>query len=103
MSLNLIQKAIQYTREAKEEFLSANWGITEPLTPRARRNVQYLMLREFINKGCREATRLVLDHYKRPIAYGILVKAVDEIFHYGYNVTLINMWNDLLDQLIGTH
>jgi len=103
MSLNLIEKALQFAKEGRLEFLSLNLGITEPLTPKARRNVQYLMVREWLMKGCREATRLVLDHYKRPPVYSILVQATEAIFDYGKRPEILAYYNDLLDRIIGTH
>jgi len=103
MSLNLIEKALQYAKEARLEFLSYNLGITEPLTPKAIRSHQYLMMREYINVGCRKASMLVLDHFKRSAVYGVLVKACEEVFHYGWDDRLIAVHNGTLDKLIGDH
>ena len=103
MSLNLIEKALQYAKEERIWFLSYNFGITEPLTPKAVRSHQYLLMREYINVGCRKATKLVLDHYKRPATFSILMMACMEIFQYGKDDRIIALYNDMLDKLIGTH
>jgi len=103
MSLDLIRKALQFGKEARLEFLSHNFGITEPLTPKAVRSHQYLMMREYINVGCRKASMLILDVYKRSAVYGVLVKACEEVFHYGWDDRLIAVHNDMLDEIIGDH
>lgn len=103
MTLNLIENALNYARELRIEYLSLNAGIIEPLTPKAHRNVQYLMVREWLMKGCRKATMLVLNHYQRPAVYGILVQACESIFDYGMKPELLAYYNNLLDIYIGTH
>jgi len=103
MVINLIEKALQYSKEERLRLLSLSGYIKEPLTPKARRDYQYRLIKETLNVGCREAVKLLLNPYHRSIAYGILMQAVSEIFHYGKNDTLINMWNDTLDSMIGTH
>jgi len=103
MSLNLIEKAIQYTKEARVELESLSDVIYEPLYPKARHEALYLRMKEAINRGCREATKLVTDRWKRPAVYGILVKALTDIFHYKKTTEIMNVYNKLLDDIIGTH
>jgi len=103
MVLNLIDNALKYAKELRLEYQSLNYGLTEPLTPKAIRNNLYLQIRESLNRGCREASKLVLNPYKRSSAYSILVKATEEIFHYGKQPSIVSYYNDLLDQMIGDH
>jgi hypothetical protein len=101
--INLIEKAIQYTYQHYNEIISETGVINEPLTPKAKRSYQYLLLRESINVGCSEATKLILEPYKKPIVYGILKRIVQEIFNYGKNKELINLYNNILDETLGIH
>jgi len=99
--LTLIDLAIQYTKQAYYEILNKNGVINMPLTPKAQRSYRYLLLREMINVGCAEATKTVLEPYKRPICYAILKKAVQRIFNYGKTPEIIEHYNKQLQQLIG--
>jgi hypothetical protein len=103
MSLNLIQNALRLGKEARLLAKTTNYGITEPLTPKAQRSHLYLLVRENLMKGCREASMMVLDHYKRSTVYGILVQATTTIFYYGYEPQILSHYNNILDELIGTH
>jgi len=78
---NLIDLALQYAREAYEEFKTQNFGITEPLTPNAIRGTRYLRLREDLNKGARKASALMPDRAKRPMTFSILMACLYDIFH----------------------
>jgi hypothetical protein len=99
--LTLIDLAIQYTKQAYYEILNKNGVVNMPLTPKAQRSYRYLLLREMINVGCAEATKTVLEPYKRPICYAILKKAVQRIFNYGKTPEIIEHYNKQLQQLIG--
>jgi len=101
--INLIEKALQFAREARIEFETSNLGIREPLYPKARREHLYLRMREYINVGCRRAVKLLPETWKRSIAYSILMQACIDIFHYKKTDTLLAVYNKILDQLIGTH
>ena len=101
--VTLIDLAIQYTAQIRREYYYTDRGITEPLTPKARRSHLYLTLREAINRGCREACKHVLNPYRRNIAYSILVMALNTIFSYGKKPEIINHYNKLLDELVGHH
>jgi len=99
----LIELAIQYTAQIRREYYYTDRGITEPLTPKARRSHLYLTLREAINRGCREACKHVLNPYRRNIAYSILIMALNDIFSYGKKPEIIEHYNKLLDELVGHH
>jgi len=78
---NLIDLAIQYSREAYEEFKSHNFGITEPLTPNAIHGTRYLRLREDLNRGARKACKLIPNNTKRSMGFSILMMALHDIFN----------------------
>jgi len=103
MSLNLIDKALQYARICRQEETQAENYIYEPLFPDARRNILYLRIRESINKGCRKAVKLIGENWKRSVAYSILMRACYDIFHFGYTPQILNVYNQQLDDIIGTH
>jgi hypothetical protein len=103
MSLNLIDKALEYSKEARISEQTVNDKINEPLFPEAKRSVFYLRVRENINRGCRKAVKLISENWKRSIAYSVLIEACYDIFHYGYNSDLIAYYNRRLDEIIGTH
>lgn len=103
MSLNLIEKAIEYAKEERLRLLSRNFGIYEPLTPKAVHSHRYLLVKEYLNVGARKASKLVLNPYMRPPAYSILVKALNMIFTYGKKPEIIEYYNKMLDEIIGTH
>jgi len=103
MPLDLIDNALRYAREARQEFEQQNFGIVEPLTPTARREQLYLRMREFINIGCRKAVKLLDEPWKRSVAYSILMEACIGIFHYKKTTELMDMYNKRLDEMIGTH
>lgn len=102
-TLDLINKALQYAKEARLEFTNDNLGISEPLTPNARRALFYLQIRENINRGCKQAVKLIPVNWKRSVAYSILMRACIDVFHYKKSAEVINKYNDLLDSIIGTH
>jgi hypothetical protein len=101
--LNLIDKAIEYSRTYREDFKVSISGITDPLTPDAVRNTNYLRIRESINRGCRESVKLLETSSQRSIAYSILITALNTIFHYKKTPELMAYYNDLLDRTVGTH
>lgn len=123
--INLIEKALQYAKEARYEFetsesvlglpefyetnfsesdFESNIGvISEPLYPKARREVLYLRIREYISVGCRRAVKLLDKPYKRSIAYSVLMQACIDIFHYKKTDNILAVYNGLLDDMIGTH
>jgi len=101
--LNLIETAITESKTYRQEFEQSNLGITEPLTPQARRETLYLRIRESINRGCREAVKLIPQTQKRSIAYSILMKALYDAFHYKKTPELTAYYNNLLDEMVGTH
>jgi hypothetical protein len=103
MSLNLIDKALQYSREARIEVESQINVVSEPLFPEAKRSVQYLRIRENINRGCRKAVKIIPEKWKRSVAYSILMEACYDIFHLGYDPKLLTFYNGRLDAIIGTH
>lgn len=100
---NLIDTAIQYSRAYREEFKTDISGIKEGLTPEARRSTQYLRVRESINKGCREAVKVLPESHKRSMAFSVLMGALYNMFHYGKTVQLMDYYNNLLDSMVGTH
>jgi len=101
--LNLIDKAIEQSRTYRETFNTTVNGITEPLTPEAIRDTLYLRVRESLNRGCREAVKLLPKGNKRSIAYSILMTALYDIFHYHKTEALMTHYNNLLDKMVGTH
>lgn len=101
--LNLIEKALQYAKEERLEFKESNLGISEPLTPKARREHLYLEIRQNINKGCRKAVKHIPVNWKRSVAYSILMQACIDVFHYKKSPEVIEKYNALLDSIIGTH
>ena len=103
MSLQLIDHALQYAREARTETEQQTGWINEPLFPEAKRSVLYLRIRENCNRGCRKAVKTIPENWKRSIAYSILMQATYDIFHYGYKPKLIEHYNNMLDALIGTY
>jgi hypothetical protein len=103
MSLNLIDHALQYAKEARIEEESQINVVSEPLFPEAKRSVQYLRIRENLNRGCRKAVKIIPENWKRSIAYSILMEACYDIFHLGKDPKLITYYNTRLDAIIGTH
>jgi len=103
MSLNLIENALKIARQRRIEYQTDNTGIFEPLTPKARYNILYLRVRETLNEGCRGAVKLIPEAWKRSVAYSVLMKATYAIFAYGYRDDIITLYNNLLDETIGTH
>jgi hypothetical protein len=103
MSLDLIDKALQYSKEARNQVEQQIGWVNEPLFPDARRSIFYLRVRENINRGCRKAVKLIPENWKRSVAYSVLMQACYDIFHYGYNYDLIMYYNGILDSIIGTH
>jgi len=103
MPLNLIEKACEYTRQVREEFKQKAEGIIEPLTPKARYAHEYLFTRECINIGCRKAVKLLPKGWKRSVAYSILMMALLDIFHYGKKDEVVNVYNKLLQDIIGDY
>lgn len=101
--LNLIQKAIQYSREARIAFRQKNLGTQEPLSPNARRNLLYLQMRENISTGCRKAVKWLYPPYKRSIAFSLLMQTVVLIFQVGKDDRIVQKCNALLDEMVGTH
>jgi len=103
MSLDLINKALQYAKEARNAEENLTNVVKEPLFPDARRSILYLRIRENINRGCRKAVKIINENWKRSVAYSILMEACYDIFHYGYSSKLVSHYNKQLDTLIGTH
>jgi len=102
-TINLIEKALQYSKEYRQTFNATINGIKEPLTPQAVRETFYLRVRESINRGCREAVKHLPDKMKRTIAYSILMSACYDIFHYQKTPELMTYYNALLDRMLGVH
>ena len=103
MSLNLIEKAIQYAREERLKELSDNTKIYYGLFPESFYGTFYLRVRQSIQKGCRKAVKLVSNPLMRTVVFSILMKALSNLFHYGYSKRFIDYYNELLDSMIGTH
>jgi hypothetical protein len=107
------------------ETSTINGVINEPLTPNAIRGYDYLRLRQNVIKGCRQAVKLLptvkyqfeFEHFEptdyvteegiikslRSPAFSILMMATNDIFQYGMTTDLMNKYNKLLDDIIGTH
>jgi hypothetical protein len=100
---NLIDKAMYYALLYRMKWSENTQGITEPLTPDARRNTLYLRVRESVNRGCREAVKGLEPSYKRTVAYSILMRCCYDAFHYGLSAELKAHYNQLLDNMVGTH
>lgn len=125
MPYNLIENALKYAHQFYTEEKTSGFGINEPLTPTAIRGYQYLRIRQNLMKGCREAVKLLPsiryqydpEHYLptdfeteegvikvlRSPAYSILVMATNDIFQYGKTTELMNAYNKLLTDIIGTY
>jgi len=102
-TLNLIETALTKSKQYRETFDTEINGIKEPLTPQAIRETLYLRIRESLNRGCREAVKLLANRKHRSIAYSILMQATYDIFHYQKTTELMNHYNTVLDTMIGTH
>lgn len=115
---DLIDRAIAYAREAYEDFKTdlsfkhfnptafnpnafrtmspSGKGITEGLTPKAYYGITHLRLRNDLNRGCREASKLIPINYKRSIGFSVLMMALNDIFKY-HNPTLTKqIYNETL-------
>jgi len=103
MSLNLIEKAIQYAREERLKELSDTSRIYYGLFPEAFHGTFYLRVRQSIQKGCRKAVKLIPNPLMRTIVFSVLMKCLEDLFHYGYREEIVEYYNSLLDSLIGTH
>jgi hypothetical protein len=103
MSLNLIDHALQYAQEARIAVQNQMGFITVPLFPEAQRSAFYLKVRESINTGCKKAVAAIPENWKRSVAYSILMEACYDIFHFGYDIRLVNLYNSRLDAIIGLH
>jgi len=103
MSLNLIHKAIEYARRKRLEEQSENGKIYYGLLPESFYGTFYLRVRQSIQKGCSEAVKQIPNPYMRTIVFSVLMKALSDIFHYGYSQKIVDYYNELLDALIGTH
>jgi hypothetical protein len=101
--LNLIDRAIEESRKYRESFINGITGIIEPLTPDARIQTVYLRIRESLNRGCREAVKLLEISSQRSLAYSILMEATYNIFHYRKTPELMTYYNRILDETVGTH
>jgi len=101
--LNLIENAILFSKQYRADFNTLIDGITEPLTPKAIRSTRYLRIRESLNRGAREAVKLIPSRSKRSPAYSILIMALNNIFHYKKTPELMTYYNKLLDEMVGTH
>lgn len=103
MVFNLIDKALQYGKEERQELLSLEAGIYEGLFPKARRDMLYRRVKQTLIKGCRRSVKQLSKGSDRSIAFSILMKATTDIFDYGYKTVLLDYYNGLLDDMIGTH
>jgi hypothetical protein len=79
---DIIDRAIAYSQQAYNDFKTQNFGITEGLTPKAWHGIMHLRLRNDLNRGCREASKLIPINWKRSVGFSILMKAVNDIFQY---------------------
>jgi hypothetical protein len=102
-TLNLIEIALQKAKEARLTLTGGNNVVNFPQTPKAWRSYFFLTLRQAIYSGCGEAVKILPNPYKKPIAYGILAKALHQIFLSGKKPEIIEYYNRLLDETIGTH
>ena len=103
MSLNLIRMAIQKAKQKRLEELSDTDKIYYGLSPESFYGTFYLRVRQSIQKGCSEAVKVIPNPYMRTIVFSVLMKALSDIFHYGYSQKIVDYYNELLDALIGTH
>jgi len=101
--LNLIDTAMEEARKYRQTFESQDFGITEGLTPKAVHSVRYLRVRESINRGCREAVKLVPNKTMRSPTYSVLMQACYDIFHYGHPDQVKAVYNQQLVKLIGDY
>lgn len=102
-TLNLIEIALEKTKEARKQIIGMGNVINSPTTPKSWHSYFYLTLREAINIGCAEAVKILPNPYKKSIAYSVLKKAVQNIFKSRKETEIINFYNRLLEELIGTH
>lgn len=103
MVYNLIEKALQYGKEARIEYESLNLGIYTPLYPKARRDMLYRRIKQTLIKGCRRSVKQLSKGSDRSIAFSILMQATACIFRYGKTDQIMNLYNGMLDDMIGTH
>lgn len=101
--LNLIDTALSEAKLYRQTWSSTVVGVTTGLTPLSRQSTFYLRVRESVNRGCREAVKLLDASWKRSIAYSILMEACYDIFQYGKTADLMTHYNDYLDKAVGTH
>jgi len=102
-TLNLIEKAIQLVKEAHATLIGAQDVVNYPQTPKAWHTYNFLTLRQALYSACAKAVDMILNPYKKPIAYGILVKALHQIFLSGKKHEIIQYYNRLLDETLGAH
>lgn len=103
MSLQLIDKAIQYSKEARIEEENIDNAINEPLFPQAQQSVLYLRIKQNITRGCRKAVKTIPENWKRSVAFSILTQALNDIFHYGKKQSLLDYYNGMLREMIGDY
>jgi hypothetical protein len=103
MSLDLIDHALQYAQEVRNEKIKAEGWIIEPLFPDAVRSTFYLRVRESITSGCSKAVKIIPENWKRSVAMSILNMALHDLFNFGKKQSIITYYNELLDKTIGTH
>jgi len=103
MSLNLIRRAVEHARRKRLEELGDTNKIYYGLLPESFYGTFYLRVRQSIQKGCSETVKQIPNPYMRTIVFSVLMKALEDVFHYGYDQRIIDYYNELLDALIGTH
>lgn len=103
MVYNLIEKALQFGKEERIALQSLNLGIYIPLYPKARREMLYRRVKQTLIKGCRRSVKQLEKGSDRSIAFSILMKATVCIFLYGKTDQIMNYYNGMLDNMIGTH
>ena len=102
--MGLIDLAIEYTRNELFKFLNELYNAEAfPLTPKAYHARYYLLVRQFLPKGAKQAGKHVLNPYRKQMAVTIILMALHDVFTYGYQPHIIKRYEKLLDELIGYH
>jgi len=102
--MGLIDLAIEYTRNELLKFMNELYNREAyPLSPRAYYARIYLLIREHLAKGAKQAGNHVLNPYRKQMAVTVILTALHDIFTYGYQPHIIKRYEKLLDELIGYH
>lgn len=98
-ALPFIQHAIDNLRTFRTLRNKYDFGIHEPITPKALRGCFYMELRIDIFTAVAETVKVITNPYLRTPAYAILLQALNDIFHNKRTDFLLNMYADLLETL----